>query len=243
MARPGYLSVYVDEKTQNIFDEFVKRKGITKSTALTEMLEIYMLSQDEALYLELKKEQLGVACAKQMIMERSDANMINDYIFMKLGTTFDVNNNPMNGQETIDAFLRNISENGLGYTWFGTESLYFGMAKKKVDYYNKLISQGETVKILFALSDGINEICYSAAVREIVSNREATLCPDDTVGCRPVEFGMNSKVRIWIKIEDLTEEKMLKADMMTIRSTGANLKNVISNSQYHFGYVYVSEEQ
>ena len=242
MARPGYLSVYVDEKTQKIFDEFVKRKGITKSTALAEMLEIYMLSQDENLFLELKKEQLGVETAKQMIMERSDSTMVNDYIFMKLGTTFDVNNNPMNGQETIDAFLRNIAENGLGYTWFGTESLHFGMAKKKVDYYNKLIAQGETVKILFALSDGINEICYAASVKEIVSDREAISCPDSTTGCRPDEFGMNAKVRIWIKIEDLVEETMLKADMMTIRSTGANLKKVISNSQYHFGYVYVSEE-
>lgn len=55
MGRPGYLSLYADERTQQIFDEFVRIKGITKSTALTEMLEIYMLCQDESLYLDLKK--------------------------------------------------------------------------------------------------------------------------------------------------------------------------------------------
>ena len=43
MGRPGYLSLYADERTQQIFDEFVKIKGTTKSTALSEMLEIYML--------------------------------------------------------------------------------------------------------------------------------------------------------------------------------------------------------
>ena len=55
MGRPGYLSLYADERTQQIFDEFVRIKGITKSTALTEMLAIYMLCQDESLYLDLKK--------------------------------------------------------------------------------------------------------------------------------------------------------------------------------------------
>ena len=40
MARPGYMSIYADERTQGIFDEFCRIKGITKSTALTEMLDI-----------------------------------------------------------------------------------------------------------------------------------------------------------------------------------------------------------
>ena len=60
MGRPGYLSLYADERTQQIFDEFVKIKGVSKSTALTEMLEIYMLCTDEELYQELLKKSLGV---------------------------------------------------------------------------------------------------------------------------------------------------------------------------------------
>lgn len=31
MARPGYMSIYADERTQGIFDEFCRIKGITKS--------------------------------------------------------------------------------------------------------------------------------------------------------------------------------------------------------------------
>ena len=44
MARPGYMSIYADERTQGIFDEFCRIKGITKSTALTEMLDICFIS-------------------------------------------------------------------------------------------------------------------------------------------------------------------------------------------------------
>ena len=45
MARPGYVSLYADERTQKIFDEFIATKGITKSNALTDMMTIY-ISQD-----------------------------------------------------------------------------------------------------------------------------------------------------------------------------------------------------
>lgn len=34
MARPRYLSIYADERTQRIFDEFTKEKGVSKSTVL-----------------------------------------------------------------------------------------------------------------------------------------------------------------------------------------------------------------
>ena len=47
--------------------------------------------------------------------------------------------------------------------------------------------------------------------------------------------------RLWIKIKNIKEEHTLKADMFRIISTGANLKQVISNSQFHFGYVYLED--
>ena len=78
MGRPGYMSLYADERTQQIFNEFVKLKGIKKSTALAEMLEIYMLCQDEVLYTSLKKKALGVEVAKQMLVQRTDNKEIND---------------------------------------------------------------------------------------------------------------------------------------------------------------------
>ena len=72
MGRPGYLSLYADERTQQIFDEFVKIKGVSKSTALTEMLEIYMLCTDEELYQELLKKSLGVETARQELLRRRE---------------------------------------------------------------------------------------------------------------------------------------------------------------------------
>ena len=242
MGRPGYLSLYADERTQQIFDEFVRIKGITKSTALTEMLEIYMLCQDEDLYLELKKSALGVETAKQALLQRTDTKAVNDFIFMKLGTSYNAAGAPMNGKNTIEAYMRNCGENDSGFTWFSTESLHFGMAKKKVDYYNKMAKSGEDVRILFALGDDINDICYAASVLEIVSDRDAIQCPGDQ-SCVPREFRGNETARIWIKIAAIHEETTIKAAMLRVRSTDANLKQVISNSQFHFGYVYLPEDQ
>ena len=242
MGRPGYMSLYADERTQQIFNEFVKFKGITKSTALSEMLEIYMLCQDESLYMELKKKALGVETAKQSLIQRINTKAVNDYIFMKLGTAYDVDGNSLDGFDTIDAYMRNCNENGQGYTWFSTESLHFGMAKKKVEYYNQLALNGEKVRILFAISEDVNDIRYSATVLQIVSDKNPMKCPGEK-GSVPEEFGDNETAKIWIKITDIQEEHTLQATMLKIRSTDANLKQVISNSQFHFGYVYLPEQE
>lgn len=240
MGRPGYLSIYADERTQQIFDEFVKIKGTTKSTALSEMLEIYMLCADEELYLELKKKYLGVEVAKQALVQRTDVKAINDFIFIKLGTAYDTEGNPLDGKETLEAYMRTAEENGLGYTWFSTQSLHFGMAKKKVAYYNQLIAKDETVRMLFAIGGDVNDIYCSAVVKEIVSDKDLTTCPGEQ-GSVPEEFGDDEKAKIWIKITDIQEETNLRAAMLRVRSTDANLKQVISNSQFHFGYVYIPD--
>lgn len=241
MGRPGYMSLYADERTQQIFDDFVRVKGITKSTALSEMLEIYMLCQDERLYLELKKKTLGVETAKQALLERTDVKAINDYIFMKLGASSDREGNILDGMDTMEAYRRNCEKNGYGYTWFSTESLHFGMAKKKVRYYNSLAESGEEVTILFAVREEVNDIKYSAKVLSIASSRDSLPCPGEE-GSIPEEFGGENEAKIWIQITDIREENELKAAMFNVRSTDANLKQVISNSQFHFGYVYIPKK-
>ena len=241
MGRPGYMSLYADERTQQIFDDFVRVKGITKSTALSEMLEIYMLCQDERLYLELKKKTLGVETAKQALLERTDVKAINDYIFMKLGASSDREGNILDGMDTMEAYRRNCEKNGYGHTWFSTESLHFGMAKKKVRYYNSLAESGEEVTILFAVGEEVNDIKYSAKVLSIASSRDSLPCPGEE-GSIPEEFGGEDEAKIWIQITDIREENELKAAMFNVRSTDANLKQVISNSQFHFGYVYIPKK-
>lgn len=242
MGRPGYISIYADDKVNQIFDQFIKAKGLTKSDALTEMMEIYMLCQDEELYLDLKKGVLNVEKAKQTVLARSDTRAVNDFIFMKLGLSSDADGALMSGEETIHAHIRNCVENGLGYTWFATDSLTWGMAKKKVSYYNKLIGGGEIVRMLFASGyEDNNEISYTANVLEIVSNRDAISCPGEA-STEPEEY-RGQKAKIWIKISNIREETTIRADMLNVRSTDSNLKQVITNSQFHFGYVYLPNNE
>ena len=40
-----------------------------------------------------------------------------------------------------------------------------------------------------------------------------------------------------IKIKNIKEEDMINASMLKIITTGRDLKQTITNSQYHFGYV------
>ena len=176
-----------------------------------------------------------------MVAGASDVREVNDYVFMKLATAYDTEGNPLDGKETIEAYIRNCDNNGLGYTWFSTQSLHSGMQRKKVDFYNRIIKKGEIVKILFAVSGDENDIKYSAKILEIVSSRDNIRCPGDKKAV-PEEFGENETGKIWIKITDISEETKLSADMMVVGSTGSNLKQVISNSQFHFGYVNIPEE-
>ena len=216
---------------------YVKIKGIKKTMALTEMLEIYMLCQDEELYTRLKKKSLGVEVAKQMLMQRTDKKELNDYIIMKLGTNYDTDRNIIDGIETINAYIRNCSENGKGYTWFSTNALSKGMQEEKVKHYNFLCESGENVRILFAIGKDVNDIVYSARVLEIVSESNGVVCPD-SMDYVPSEFADEEKAKIWIKITNIQEENELKAAMLKFRKTDSNLKQVISNSQFNFGYVY-----
>lgn len=236
MARPGYLSVYADQRTQNIFDEFVKLKGISKSTALTEMMEIYMLAQDEDLYLTLKKKSLHSDYARDLLLQREDISPFNDFIIMKLGTSFTIDEEELNGEEIVQAYARMIEK--YGYSWFSTISLHSGMAEQKIKFYKNAIQNGETVKILFVIGMGINEIRYSATIAEIESQREEFTCPGDPKTI-PEEFGPDETGKIWFKLTDLKEENNIKADMLKFRNGDGSVKRAITKSQFHFGYAYL----
>lgn len=237
MARPGYLSIYADERTQKIFNEFTRQKGISKSNALSEMMQIYMLSQDENLYLQLVKESMNITRAKELIEAREDTIRMNDYIFMKLGTSYSHMGKEMDGEQTIQAYQRAIQKHG--YSWFSTMSLHTGMAKEKVQFYNDMIEAGNEVKVLFALGQGINDVRYSAVLQQIVSSRDEIKCPDNPAVVPP-EFGPEERGKIWFKLTDLQEETKITADMLKFRRDNGSVKAAITSSQCHFGYVYIA---
>lgn len=237
MPRKNYMTINAFDTVQQMFDEFVDIKDIPKTVALNDMLELYMLSKDEDLYFKLKKKYLNVEGVKQMILDKDSNTEIKSnesFIFMKLGYATDVNGNDYDGHGTIATYISD--EKTRGYTWFSTQSLYYGMSQKRVEAYNNSIASGNKVTILFCIGEnagGKNDIAYTADVMEIVSYKIPTVFPTDDY---PEEW-VGEAARIWIKIRNINPENQLSVSMFEVTSTEADLKQVISVGQFHFGYV------
>lgn len=236
MGRQNYMTITVADTVQDMFHEFVTKKGLTKTAALNDVLEMYMLAKDEELYLELKKKYLHVESVRNMIADRDGKaeDKAEEFIFMKLGMSETADGDPLDGEETVRLYMEDERERG--YTWFSTQSLYYGMSDARVKYYNKKIEGGTKVRILFAVNNENydNDIAFSAEVLEVYSRKLPVGCPEDNG--YPIAYD-NEKARIWIKMGHIEEEKKINASMLQITSTGRDLKQTISNAQYHFGYV------
>ena len=78
----------------------------------------------------------------------------------------------------------------------------------------------------------------AANVEEIFSAKTPVSCPDNTN--YPAEFH-GELARIWLKLSHICPETQITAEMLKITSTGRSLKQTISDSQYHFGYVSLKD--
>ena len=236
MPRLNYMTISAHETVQQMFDEFVARRGLTKTVALSDMLELYMLAKDEALYLELKRKYLNSDAIKQKLEDRdAKEDLMNEFIIMRLSNSLDNQGQDCNGWKTMQEHI--ADQNTRGYTWFSTNALYAGMAREKVKKINTAISLGKKVMILFAIgksSEGSNEISYKANVLEVRSSRQPELLPTNDY---PALFH-GKKATIWLKIENLQPESDLKANMFKFLESGDDLQNVINGkNQFAFGYV------
>ena len=235
MGRQNYMTITVADTIQDMFNEFVAIKGITKTAALNDVVEMYMIAKDEDLYLELKKKYLNVEGVKNMIADRDSQadGSIPEFLFMKLGVSSTADGDELDGEDTIRIYIND--QRNRGFTWFSTQSLFYGMSQDRVKHYNLQIAAGKKVKILFAVNNENfdNDIAFSADVLEIYSAKLPVECPEEGF---PAAFD-GEKARIWIKIANIHDETEINASMLRITSTGRDLKQTISNSQYHFGYV------
>ena len=234
MGRQNYMTITVSDTIQDIFNDFVTTKGLTKTAALNDVLEMYMLAKDEALYLELKKKYLQVEQVKNMILDRDDTKLHDmDFLFIKLGYS-EASGEILDGEQTLALYM--ADEARRGFTWFSTQSLFFGMSEARVKQYNQKIQAGNRVRILFAIHNDTynNDIAFSANVEQIHSAKLPISCPDGNN--YPPEFE-GEQARIWLKLSHIQPETQITAEMLQITSTGRDLKQTISNSQYHFGYV------
>jgi len=231
------MTINAHETVQQMFDEFVSRRKVQKTVALNDMLEMYMLAKDEDLYMELKRKYLNIETVKQMLSDR-DSDSVHDaeelFIFIKLSFSYDNNGNEYDGHETMQAY---ISDEAIrGYTWFSTQALYYGMSQKRVDEYNKAISSGKKVTLIFAIGEkagGKNDIAYKAEIVEILSYKQPETLPSNDYP----SLWHGESARIWIKLKNIQVENTLTARLFEVTSTGADLQEVINKSQYHFGYV------
>lgn len=235
MGRQNYMTITVADTIQDMFNEFVAIKGITKTAALNDVVEMYMIAKDEDLYLELKKKYLNVESVRNMIADRDRQadDSVSEFLFMKLGISSTVEGDELDGEQTVRVYMDD--EKNRGFTWFSTQSLFYGMSQDRVKHYNNQIAAGKKVKIFFAVNNENfnNDIAFSADVLQVFSAKSPVECPE---GGLPVEFD-GEKARIWIKIANIHKESKINASMLRITSTGRDLKQTISNSQYHFGYV------
>ena len=129
MPRQNFMTISVPDTVQEMFNEFVRIKGVTKAAALTDVLEMYMLASDETLYLDLKKKYLNTEAVKDMIVSQQNQLASEDIIFMKLGQK-DFNGKNYTEDKTMQLYISDCAARG--YTWFSTQSLFFGMSPDKV---------------------------------------------------------------------------------------------------------------
>ncbi|NLZ34323.1 MAG: hypothetical protein GX889_05340 [Clostridiales bacterium] len=153
-------------------------------------------------------------------------------LFMKLG--YD-STNKYNGLETLEIYEDFCNKNGT--TWFSTNAHFSGMAEKRRQEFLKEIKDGNIVEMYFAVSKGSggeNDIVYKGEVLDIKTEKEGLLSPDKLL--TPEEW-IDSEYKIWVKLKNLKPFDGLSANDFIIASTGNLLSDVITKSQYHFGYI------
>lgn len=153
-------------------------------------------------------------------------------IFMKLG--FDITGK-FNGMQTLEKYQNFCNESK--QVWFSTDSLSAGMAEKKRQEFLSAIKKDYVLEIYFAVSknsDGYNDIVYKGEVLDIKVDGDGMLSPDKK--STPNEW-KDVKNKIWIKLRNIKRFSSLGSKDFIVVSTGNTLSEVISKSQYHFGYI------
>lgn len=169
---------------------------------------------------------------RMSIHQESKKSIYVEAIFMKLGTDI---TGKYNGMDTLDIYQGTVRAKG--YTWFSTNSLSKGMAEKKRIEFLKAVESKSIVHIYFAVgkkTDKLNDIVFMAEVKDIKTDAEGISSPE--IDVTPEEWkGIKSK--IWIKISKLEQVSDVTARDFVVVSSGKVLADVISKSQYQYGYI------
>lgn len=167
---------------------------------------------------------------KQVEIARKSVHPI--AIFMKL--TIDITGE-FNGIEILKIYKEFCDKNK--NVWFSTDALATGMSEKKVEEFLSKIKDDCVVEMYFSVSKNSsqhNDIVYKGEVVDIKSDADGIFSPDKS---RTPDEWKDIKNKIWIKLKDVKPFDSLSSQDFIIASTGNVLSEVISKSQYHFGYI------
>lgn len=232
--RAKYLSLYADPQTQAVFERFLDEKNISKTTALSQFMEIFMLANDADLYLRLKKEILGVDAVQGLLAQQTQpaGKCFDNFSTTDYGLLFRLT--PRDGLCEEDILHGNQEiEHEFGYSWisFNGPSRGTGIHPTMLAEFHDRLNAGDLVPCYYMWG---NTIRYSAKVLDIFSGPEKIPCPGD-LRTVPEEF-RSYLDRTWLKIKDLRPESDVTVDNLLFKN-GSSVRSALS-SRFVFGYVH-----
>lgn len=261
MSKEGYLSITGNPTTLLIFDQFVKQLGITKTAAITDLLEVYMLATDQDLYLKLKRDFLNVDAAKKLLEKRTSNIKIAspDDTFNALWMRW--KNFRYGGREYIpdeifSLYLAVIEK--LGYAVFGLNgpAAGTGFAPAKEERLRTLLAENGTVP--FLISHG-TKVAYIAEFDKFLCRpekfnllnydsllEEFRLSGSDSDSVPVPEVFVGERYRIWLRLRSLRKVTTddLTADEVFFQpkknEEPRSLETILTTTcQVPFGYIRI----
>lgn len=262
MSKEGYLNVTGNPTTLLIFDQFVKQLGITKTAAITDMVEVYMLATDQDLYLKLKRDFLNVDAAKKLMEKRTSNIKIAspgesfNALWMRWKNYQSNSGQEYTPDEIFALYVAVIKE--FGYALFGLNgpAAGTGFAPDKEERLRTLLAENGTVPFLISYGESIAYIAefdkflckpekfnlfdYDSLLEEFrLSGSDSDSVPV------PKDF-VDERYRIWLRLRSL---RKVTADDVTAdkiyfqpkkNEEPRSLKTILTTTcQVPFGYVCI----
>lgn len=166
-------------------------------------------------------------------MGKNQFSLKNDFLFLRLASAETNDGLILDGNQTIAEYQKEISSHGT--VWYGTDSLYYGIAKSKLEAINNCLSTDGRIKVVFVISNrgnGDNTISFVGEVVEVISSREKTQRFQDVPRC----FSGNTH-KIWLKLSSIEPVNELKTTDLKVKSTNNILSKAIQGSRFQMGYL------
>lgn len=201
MSKEGYINVTANPSTLLVFDKFTRELGIKKTAAMTDMLESYMLANNQELYLRLKQEVLHVDAMAELLAQRSrNIKVPRTQHFNALWMRW-TNFENLVPDEIFSAYVSVMGKNKNGYCLLGINgpSAGTGFSAKNESHLRELLNTHGTVPLLISVSENLEYL----ALFDAFECRSEKFQPED-INAIPPEFrNETEKYMIWLRLTSL----------------------------------------